>query len=497
MKYDKWIGGLLLGISVILTAVSVCMCFGSDIWYDELFTMGFTGHSVSELIALTARDVHPPFYYLYVKGVQELCKLILPAADLVMLSKICSVLPFILLLCYAAAKVRKNFGILCAGIFSFCVLAMPQLSQYTTEVRMYSLALFLVTAAFLHAYDIVRESKAKDWILVTVYGILAAYTHYFAAVAAAMIYLYLLFRFLIQEKRRKELKKWGLCVCISILSYLPWMFAVVSQVKQVKENYWILPLTLRSLGGCVKFLLKPAFSNGAVNVAAAILLFVIYAAAALNMIWKKEEKEETGFAAAGLVVLGGLVIFGFLASFLLRPVFIYRYMIPAAGCFWLSFSILVSRLKNQKLLLLPILILTVTIGITDFKGFVREESWKKEQMELTGQELSRIGSEDAVIFNFNQVQAVLGYYLENETYLWMQEPETLIAQMFDGKYAVMDSGRIKEWLAEDRRVWFVGSGNAREDLMTQWQADGILTSEQASCLLERYWFNIYSVELEK
>ena len=61
------VGYLLLGISVIMLGRSLMLCFSNDIWYDELFTVGMIEHSYSELIQFTARDVHPPLYYMITK----------------------------------------------------------------------------------------------------------------------------------------------------------------------------------------------------------------------------------------------------------------------------------------------------------------------------------------------------------------------------------------------------------------------------------------------
>lgn len=503
---SEWIGILLLGICAVLAAMSVRLCFSSDIWYDELFTMGLSEHTFKELTGFTARDVHPPFYYIYVKIIQKLCKLVAADVNLVIVSKLCSVLPFLLLFIYGITKVRKHFGLLTAGIFTFCLFTMPQLSQYTTEIRMYSLSLFLVTAAFLHSYEIACGSR-RDWIFLTLYGILAAYTHYFACMAIGMIYLYLLLYFIKNNLWKEVWRKWLLSAAVSGIAYIPWMFAVVSQVSRVKENYWILPLTWRSIGGCVKFLLKPSFMNDQWNVIAAVILFCVYGGIFLLSFYKDRGKKgkdgqrrqrENMFAAAGVFVLTGLVAFGFTASFLIRPVFIYRYMLPAMGCFWLCFSILYSRFFKNRVIFIPVLLLLLVIGAADYKAFLGEESFKREQMKLTGQALEEIAAGDRIIFNFNHVQGILGYYLpDNETYLWMEEPEELIQEMFRNRYEVMSAEQIKDWLWEGRRVWFVGSGKGREDLIALWKKEQIGTKEEAGCLIERYWFNLYSLYLEK
>lgn len=137
-----------------------------------------------------------------------------------MIGKLCSLLPLAGLFAYAA-MVRRRFGWLCAGLFAFGIMAMPSLSQYTVEIRMYTLAMFFVTAAFLHAFEIVcgvgdsGGSRKKDWICLAVYGIMAAYTHYFAGAAAAMIYLFL-FVFLMIGKASKKEKETGFSVFLRL-----------------------------------------------------------------------------------------------------------------------------------------------------------------------------------------------------------------------------------------------------------------------------------------
>ena len=78
-KYEKWIGFIFLAAAAGMLILSVRLCFADGIWYDELFTMGLTGKSFGEAKVLTARDVHPPFYYYYVKSVSQLCLAVFPA----------------------------------------------------------------------------------------------------------------------------------------------------------------------------------------------------------------------------------------------------------------------------------------------------------------------------------------------------------------------------------------------------------------------------------
>lgn len=532
------VGWLFFSIALVMLVNSTRLCFCNDIWYDELFTVGMAEHSYGELIRFTAKDVHPPLYYCIVKLVLDLCKLIIPSADSIIVIKLVSVLPYCFLLAYGIFFLRKKFGMFVTGLFLFSVLSMPQMSAYTVEMRMYSFALFFVTAAFFHAYGIVCENGRERHIIwrfrvrktecfftfrwnghyaaLTFYGLAAAYTQYFACVAVIMVYVYLFLWSLMRFKHStgqdknagRTLRNWGVCVLVSVIAYLPWIFVLISQVTTVRENYWILPLTWRSLGGCVKFLMKPAFSHEWLNVLLAVFLFGAY----IGLLawygfrtWKGRAEDGSRrffYALGGCMVLCGLTAFGFIASILVRPIFVYRYMLPAMGCFWLCPILCLdglfcahephSKMRFSWMFYLSAALIVV-IGLRDYRAFLGEEEYKAVLMKETELAISDIAKEDIILYNFDQLQAVAGYYLEQGNYLWAGKPEPLVIEIFGNKGSTEETKQIREWLDEGRTVWFFGSFNSREDIRTEWEKDGILTQETGSYMLERYWFNIYSV----
>lgn len=555
------VGFMLLGASLIMLGRSMMLCFSNDIWYDELFTVGMVEHSYGELVRFTAADVHPPLYYCIVKLFVDLCKLIAPKVGTIIPAKIVSVLPYVILLCYAVAFLRKRFGLFVGGMFLFCVTAMPQLPAYTVEVRMYGWAMLFVTAAFLHGYALLESYVNLEAISMdqkvgqqkrmrflhgaafTVYGLAAAYTQYFACVAVVMVYLWLFLAFLFQDRRR--IKEWLIYVAVSVICYVPWLFALAGQLGAVSENYWILPLTWRSLGGCVKFLMKPAFADDRVNTVLAVVFFVsclgLWCRWMLKLyhnrrVLKKnverieeiqrtdadETEEWFWLATAGIGVPVGLVAFGFAASFLIRPIFVYRYMIPALGCFWLGFALCLNEMLCKpkaaacaddgirrgtifRAAGIFITMLAVVIGLRDYRAFLGEEAYKIRLMAETEAALAMIGPQDSVLYNFDQVQAVTGYYLPETTarFLWQAEGEKLIQEITSPCGTVADVEEIRAMLGkkqekeraegDDKGVWFIGSFNSREDIVEAWRRAGLAVEEMGSFLLERYWFNLYKI----
>ena len=115
-------GYFLLAVSVVLLCRSFTLCFGNDIWYDELFTVGMAEHSYGELVRFTAADVHPPLYYCIVKLFADLCKLVVPEAGTIIPAKMVSVFPYFILLLYCLGFIRKRFGVFVCGLFFFCTI---------------------------------------------------------------------------------------------------------------------------------------------------------------------------------------------------------------------------------------------------------------------------------------------------------------------------------------------------------------------------------------
>lgn len=521
MREHKWenrIGGFFMLLGAVLLGVSVFLCFSGDIWYDELFTMGLANQPLFQLVDITSRDVHPPLYYMIVRYFLLFSKVAGTGFDQVVIAKLASAIPFGLCFIYSLTIVRKHFGMLTAGLFCFLLTAMPQLAEYTVEIRMYGYALFFVTAAMLHAYEIVLGKSYVNWICLTLFALAACYTQYFACVAVCMVYGYLLVYIILdREVGKRTWKPFSASAVCCIIGYLPWLLiAVPGQVGSVGADYWIQPLSIKTLGGCVEFLFRPAPQSGVYSAVTAIIFFTVYAvliASACIRLYqcrKGRRKTEAGkrgveafaqlfFAAGCLGVMAGLLLFGFAVSILLRPVFVYRYMLPAAGVFWLAFSVLTGHLykAHRKLGVLLCLFLAI-VGVWNYRSFCGGEMWKRVNMEKTKENLRQIKEQDLLICNFGQVQAVLSYYLPNTSYLWYEQPDALIQEMYPQNLVLAEPfsdetgiSRLKEIVKEGHTVWFAGSGKAREEIIQKWEAEGISAQEQADMLLERYWFNLY------
>lgn len=168
---------------VILTIIPLSLCFNQSVWLDEAFSLRWSMLPFPDFVERVVGDVHPPFYYLLLRIVLTLTNNSLFAA------KIFSVTAVTLLLVIGAVFVRKEFGCKAMIFYGLFVLFNPMMLKKAVEIRMYTWAFLSVTCSSVQMYYLLKQSpKRKNWILFTLSGVAAAYTHYFAALSLVVVY---------------------------------------------------------------------------------------------------------------------------------------------------------------------------------------------------------------------------------------------------------------------------------------------------------------------
>ncbi len=490
---DIYLSILLIILSAVAFAVCIAQGMGNDIWYDEVFSVNFLKYHYDEIVALTAEDVHPPFYYWYLKAFHDIGKLIMPGVASEVLAKMASLLPMAGIWAYAFTLVRKRMGILVASLFIFLISTMPQLSGYAVEIRMYSLALFCITALFLHSYEIILENKLRHWITFWIYGIVTAYIQYYACVGVVAVYI-AMFVFFLMTKKKQQMIYIAICACISVVAYLPWIPSLIAQITNVSNSYWIQPLTIRSIFGCMKFVFLPVFYASVKKYVLAVMMIAAFGFAYCFALVKEKNKEGRYLILTGVFIPVFIAFTGFVASALNRPIFVYRYLIPGLGAMWLVAAYVLLKYRREMIMLL-MLIPFLLGGQSNMESFYADEQIKTENMEMTNILLEEFPEDAVVLCNFNHVQAIAAHYLDNDIVLYGGTPESLIAKMLPNCKEMPDVLQIQQ-LVQKNDVYFFGSFNAREELLKEWEQYGIAYTEEGTYLLERYWFNVYHLKYE-
>ena len=322
----------LENISILI--VLIILCFGKNVWYDESFSISLMDEKVLEIIRYTASDVHPPFYYLYLKLFSALF------GTSIFVLHLASVIPFMGLLLLFGSSIKKQYGANWAVVSVFLLAGAPRVLNFALEIRMYSWAMFFVLLSFLIAKKVYETQKTNVglWLWFGVVNALAAYTHYFAA-AAVMIISFLLAISLCIKKRKKDLIWWGGSSFFTILLYIPWLLVFYRQLKKVEQDYWIAPFQIGELKEYSNLLFG---TNKMIHL---IVLFVFSFAVFLYLARKDIGKDVMPFVC--FVIVFGFIGLGVGLCVFVTPVFIQRYIIIVIPVFWYGITKVFCNTNNK------------------------------------------------------------------------------------------------------------------------------------------------------
>ncbi|NTV78917.1 MAG: hypothetical protein HGA25_07260, partial [Clostridiales bacterium] len=186
-----------------LPAVTICLwailSLNDHLWYDEAYTLALIRHPFSELIEITSRDVHPPLYYLCLRLFYLLC------GQSILSLKFFSLIFMAGVMLLGLFQIRKLFGNRTGFFFLFFSCVMPCMTLQSYNVRMYSFAMFFVLLCAIFSYRFYQKQTILNLAVFCFAGIIASYTHTFALISIAIIYMLLLFFTCFQKKYRQLL----------------------------------------------------------------------------------------------------------------------------------------------------------------------------------------------------------------------------------------------------------------------------------------------------
>lgn len=321
-------------------------------WFDEGFSVSLIKHSYKDIWSLTAKDVHPPLYYYMLKIYSSL------TGNSILNLRLFSAIPVFLTALVASFKVRRLWGDKVAILFIMLLLTTPITYYLTSEIRMYSWSMFFVFMAFLYAYQSYVSQQKYPILLFAVFSLLAAYTHYYALITVACIYVICFVLFFINDKKKIPLLLISALLCIVV--YAPWLINLINQVKTVTKDYWITSTWLDDIVEFIYpiYVLKDSGYSYLYSPIVEVLLPVVFLMFVLWRAWKSVNDKKK-FYSALIIILAFLapIIIGGLYSVIFRPVFISRYMCCFISLYFLGFTLMLSMLDLSKKInvVLPVL----------------------------------------------------------------------------------------------------------------------------------------------
>ena len=344
------LGKIFFGVAIlVLLYMFISPLTNMFINVDEYWTYSLVNLPFMQGMIVAVHDVHPPLYYmiLYLFTPFGLANLYL--------SKVVSIIPYILIMVVSATKIREDYGWLTAGLFVFCLGLMTDFFIEFLTIRMYSWGLFFVLMSFIYYKEVITHWDRKSWVLLTLFTLLSAYTQYFFAITCGLIYLLILVEIL--NNNKDKLKQFGKSVLALIILYAPWMIVFVHQIQTQSGE----PNEGFELVNAIHYL--TAFAIKSQNFEFEMIIFKLVAFAFLVLILYLIYQKKDRFAGAGVFLMYATIAIGIISlMFSFSNTMRIRYLVPVFGIFWLSASILIGKIENKKILLIALILIMVLVG---------------------------------------------------------------------------------------------------------------------------------------
>lgn len=386
---------------------------GRSVWADEAYTFSLIRHNYREICRITAADVHPPLYYLILK------LFIQPFGYNLICAKLVSIIPYMFIILFGGYQFRKLFDEKTAILFMHFFPLFPLGCVYAVEVRMYSLAAAFVFANGVYAYRCFKdkENGMMNWGLFILFGIGAAYTHYYAFVSVGVIYGLLCVAIVV--KKKKKFVMWITAVAFSIAAYLPWLKSFAEQLDyKVKHEYWIEEITIAT----IKEYANSIFGAKGLEIVRFSFFFALTYLAALVYMLIKKEKQGIWICICCLSVPIGTILVGITASLLVRPVFVIRYVVPSIPVL-VAFMAISGGVMSKKILL-PCYAVALIGGVSNYAVSVHDEYAVIENV-IDDEMLAAYDNVDCyiVLTKSGHISSVLAYY-EHELPIYIADKIT-------------------------------------------------------------------------
>lgn len=348
---------VIIGIYMLVTPLDHVF-----IHIDELWSAALIKSSFMDCLRLTINDVHPPLYYFMVKSVCEVLNALNIRYEIIYVMHLVSILAYFGVLLVSATKIRKEYGWLTAGIFTFALATMSEFFFVFIKIRMQGWGLLFLLMSFVYLKDVMTKSDRKSWIMLILFTVLGCYTHYILLISYALIYMALLVYILKNsEKRKAELKKWIIASIATVILYMPWLFVLFRQVNET-VNYSEVPIpSHHELFDYFAWITTSGTDSTAFALKILTVLVVLLIIAIFIRQYRNNSYDDNFYICSGFFVYA----FTFALSIILL-VSTYkslniRYLIPVISIIWLTFAIIIGKIEDKKLLSVTVLLILILV----------------------------------------------------------------------------------------------------------------------------------------
>lgn len=425
--YNILIWGMVIG----LTLLYFSLIFNINVTTDEIFSLNVFKLKLPELFKTVATDDHPPLHYLYGHFFDLISSQNIP------LQKVAAIIPMSATLVLIATVFRKSFGDLQALFTLLFFAAVPCTMEYAVQIRMYSMSIFFVTLCGLEAYLAYENNKVKNWILLGVATLGAAYTVYFALIAVCFECGILFLAIMInKDKRSTQIKPYIICAVATIALYLPWVPTFFSRTNNLRDDYFLPQMSPSVIWDFFKWTFDLEDIPGFVYLY--LILLITVGIIGIICICKRTSHAKfifIGFLAMLIPTLTTTA--GIIISLSGSPIYTGRYVIIEMMMLAIYFGLVVGSIIQDNLVeakmlnatgnMLSKIAITISIVFLLFSSIVQyAECFRQEYIgHLTEETIAffdeHLGPNDVVLYNYEAMGFEYKFYFPNDRLYYVRD----------------------------------------------------------------------------
>ena len=239
---------VVLAVGAVLRVPGIS---GRTLWLDEAFSIRVAQFEVSELVARSAADSHPPLFYLLLK-----CWMAVFGDSALALRSLTAILGVstIALVYLLARRVFRSAldtspaasAPVVAGLLAAAWIALhPTHVAWSAQVRMYALAGLLAAGSGLVILRALEQPTWRRWAAWCAVSIALAYTHYYGTFVIFAQGIHALVCALRSDptQRRTLVIRVVVAGAVMVAAFAPWIGVVATQAGAKADGWWVPPLT--------------------------------------------------------------------------------------------------------------------------------------------------------------------------------------------------------------------------------------------------------------
>lgn len=366
MTQNKFYIYILIGLILLSGILQFLLLDPFNTWLDEQYTLLMLQNTPTQIgRILLEQDAQPPFYYF------SLYLWFTCFGAGIVSGKIYSIIGLLSLGLLGLFPVRRLFGNKIALLFTTAALFLPYAFYIGTEIRMYTWAAFFATGIVIYTCAVLKTGRRTDWFFLALFTVLGIYTHYYVILTALAAFGILFFEQLFSAFKSQR-RSFFITTGIIALAYLPGLYILNAQFQQAQNNFWI---TIRHTYQSLRVFYTYFFQTPPLDLFITVLMILCWLVILIKTVclFKTHKIKENRFFLYTFIMLLTPLLIGLAGSYLLRPLLIWKYLIPSMGAFALLLAFSFDALKRPYWLLL-LLILTIESGFSFYLSYHKKHN---------------------------------------------------------------------------------------------------------------------------